>query len=86
MLLRPGRAASQTLGNAMAVRFTTLPFDVAAGKHGGIVIEDFKTHQSWRLTNRETREFVRLIGRQRRLAEHFAEQHKYRDSDQDAGG
>jgi len=69
----------------MAIRFTTLPFDVAAGKQGGIVVEDFKTRQSWRLTNQQTREFVRLIGRQRRLAEHFAEQRKYRDSDQDAG-
>jgi hypothetical protein len=25
------------------------------------VIEDAKTHQSWRLTNRETRQFVRLM-------------------------
>jgi hypothetical protein len=33
----------------------------AAGKLGGIVIEDAKTHQSWRLTNRETRQFVRLM-------------------------
>ena len=69
----------------MAIWFTTLPFDVAAGQHGGIVIEDFKTHQSWQLSNRQTRELVRLIGRQRRLAEHFAEHRKYRDSDQDAG-
>jgi hypothetical protein len=70
----------------MVIRFTTLPFDVTAGKCGGIVVEDFKTRQSWRLSSQQTREFVRLIGRQRRLAEHFAEHRKYRDPDQDADG
>ena len=57
----------------MAITFTTLPFEVTAEKSGGIVIEERKTGQSWRLSNRESREFVRLIGRQRRTAEHFAE-------------
>jgi len=68
----------------MAITFTTLPFAVTAGKLGGIVIEDAKTRQSWRLTNRETRQFVRLIGRQRRLAEHLAEHRKYRDLDRES--
>jgi len=62
----------------MAVSFTTCPFEVTAGKGGGIVIEDRASGQFWRLTNRETRQFVRLIGRQRRLAEHLAEHRKYR--------
>jgi hypothetical protein len=61
----------------MAISFTTCPFKVTAGNGGGIVIEDRKTGQSWRLTNRQSREFVRMIGRGRRTAEHFAE---------DAGG
>ena len=58
----------------MAITFTTLPFEVVAGNGGGIVIEDRKTRQSWRLSNDQTREFVRLIGRRRRLAEHLADQ------------
>ena len=62
----------------MAVSFTTCPYEVTAGKGGGIVIEDRKTGQSWRLTNRESREFVRLIGRQRRTAEHLAENARHR--------
>jgi len=70
----------------MPVLFTTCPFEVTAGSNGGVVIEDFKTRQSWRLSNRQTREFVRLIGRQRRRAEHFAEHRRYRDRDQDADG
>ena len=79
--LMPGRklrllredAASSTMGGAMVVSFTTCPFEVTAGNGGGIVIEDRKTGRSWRLTNWQTREFVRLIGRQRRTAEHLAE-------------
>lgn len=68
-----GKKAALAWENAMAVSFTTCPYEVTAGKGGGIVIEDRKTGQSWRLTNRESREFVRLIGRQRRTAEHLAE-------------
>jgi hypothetical protein len=56
----------------MAVTFTTCPFEVIAGDNAGIVIEDRKSGQSWRLSNQQTREFVRLIGRRRRLAEHLA--------------
>ena len=56
----------------MPVTFTTCPFEVIAGNNAGIVIEDRKTGQSWRLSNQQTREFVRLIGRRRRLAEHLA--------------
>ena len=56
----------------MPVTFTTCPFEVIAGNNAGIVIEDRKTGQSWRLSNRQAREFVRLIGRRRRLAEHLA--------------
>lgn len=56
----------------MTVTFTTSPFEVIAGNDAGIVIEDRKTGQSWRLSNQQTREFVRLIGRRRRLAEHLA--------------
>ena len=70
----------------MAIRFTALPIDVTAGKRDGIVVEDLATRQSWRLTNRQTREFVRLIGRERRLAEYFAEHRRCRDPDQDADG
>ena len=55
----------------MTVTFTTSPFEVIAD-NAGIVIEDRKTGQSWRLSNQQTREFVRLIGRRRRLAEHLA--------------
>jgi hypothetical protein len=57
----------------MPVSFTTCPFEVIAGNNGGIVIEDRTTGQSWRLTNQASREFVRLIGRRRRLAEHLEE-------------
>ncbi len=53
----------------MPVSFTTCPFEVIAGDKAGIVIEDRKTGQSWRLSNQQTREFGRLIGRHRRLAE-----------------
>ena len=56
----------------MTITFTTCPFEVVAGNNAGIVIEDRKTGQSWRLSNQQTREFVRLIGRRRRLAEHLA--------------
>jgi hypothetical protein len=53
----------------MPVSFTTCPFEVTAGCSAGIVIRDRKTGQSWRLTNQGTREFARLVGRQRRIAE-----------------
>jgi hypothetical protein len=56
----------------MTITFTTCPFGVIAGNDAGIVIEDRKTGQSWRLSNQQAREFVRLIGRRRRLAEHLA--------------
>jgi hypothetical protein len=56
----------------MTITFTTCPFEVIAGDYAGIVIEDRKTRQSWRLSNQQAREFVRLIGRHRRLAEHIA--------------
>jgi hypothetical protein len=59
-------------GAQMAVTFTTSPFEVIAGNDAGIVIEDRKTGQSWRLSNQQAREFGRLIGRRRRLAEHLA--------------
>ena len=55
----------------MTVTFTTCPFEVIVGDNAGIVIEDRKTGQSWRLSNQQTRGFVRLIGRRRRLAEHL---------------
>lgn len=55
----------------MTITFTTCPFEVIAGNNAGIVIEDRKTGQCWRLSNQQTREFVRLIGRRRRLAEHL---------------
>ena len=48
---------------------TACPFEVIAGDKAGIVIEDRKTAQSWRLSNDQAREFGRLIGRHRRLAE-----------------
>jgi hypothetical protein len=70
----------------MTVTFTTCPFEVIAGKNAGIVIEDRKTGHSWRLTNRQTREFMRLIGRQGRLAEHLEEYPKYRDPDPEPDG
>ena len=57
----------------MTLSFATCPFEVTAGKGGGIVIEDRTTGQSWQLTNDQSREFVRLIGRQRKTAEHHAE-------------
>jgi len=56
----------------MTVTFTTNPFEVIAGNDAGIVIEDRKTGQSWRLSNQQAREFGRLIGRRRRLAEQLA--------------
>jgi hypothetical protein len=56
----------------MTITFTTCPFEVIAGDNAGIVIEDRKTRQYWRLSNQQAREFVRLIGRRRRLAEHLA--------------
>ena len=56
----------------MTVKFTTCPFEVVAGNNAGIVIEDRETGQSWRLSNDQAREFGRLIGRRRRLAEHLA--------------
>lgn len=55
----------------MIITFTTCPFEVIAGDNAGIVIEDRKSGQSWRLSNQQAREFVRLIGRRRRLAEHL---------------
>jgi len=55
----------------MTVTFTTCPFEVIVGDNAGIVIEDRKTGQSWRLSNQQTRGFVRLIGRRRGLAEHL---------------
>ena len=51
------------------ITFTTCPFEVIAGNDAGIV--DRKTGQSWRLSNQQAREFGRLIGRRRRLAEHL---------------
>ena len=56
-------------GATMPVSFTTCPFEVIAGDKAGIVIEDRKTGQSWRLSNQQAREFGHLIGRHRRLAE-----------------
>jgi hypothetical protein len=56
-------------GDTMPVSFTTCPFEVIADDNAGIVIEDRKTGQSWRLWNQQAREFGRLIGRHRRLAE-----------------
>ena len=56
---------------AIRCRLTTLPFDVTAGKGGGVV--DAKTRPILAATNRETGQFVRLIGRQRRIAEQLAE-------------
>jgi hypothetical protein len=56
-------------GSIMPVSFTTCPFEVIAGDKAGIVIEDRKTGQSWQLSNQQAREFGRLIGRHRRLAE-----------------
>jgi hypothetical protein len=53
----------------MAVTFTTCPFEVIAGDKAGILIEDRKTGQSWRLSNDQARELGRLIRRHRRLAE-----------------
>jgi len=53
----------------MTVRFITCPFEVIAGDNAGIVLEDRETGQSWRLSNDQAREFGRLIGRRRRLAE-----------------
>ena len=55
----------------MTIKFTTCPFDVIAGNNAGIVIEDRKTGQSWQLSNDQAREFGRLIGRRRRVAEHL---------------
>jgi hypothetical protein len=70
----------------MAVTFTTLPFEVVAGKGGSIVIEDRKTRQTWRLSNRETHEFVRLVGRRRRLAEQLANHRRYCEPDPEPSG
>ena len=56
----------------MTVTFTTWPFEVIVGDNAGIVIEDRKTGQSWRLSNQQAREFGRLIVRRRRLAEQLA--------------
>jgi hypothetical protein len=53
----------------MAVTFTICPFEVIAGDKAGIVIEDRKTGQFWRLSNDQARELGRLIRRHRRLAE-----------------
>ena len=53
----------------MTVTFTTCPFEVTAGDTAGIVIEDRKTGQFWRLSNDQARELGRLIRRHRRLAE-----------------
>jgi hypothetical protein len=53
----------------MAVTFTICPFEVIAGDKAGIVIEDRKTGQFWRLSNDPARELGRLIRRHRRLAE-----------------
>jgi hypothetical protein len=53
----------------MTVKFTTCPLEVIAGDKAGIVIEDRVTGQSWRFSNDQAREFGRLIGRRRRLAE-----------------
>ena len=65
-----GRKAFANIeGSTMTVTFTTCPFEVIAGDKAGIVIEDRKTGQSWRLSNDQAREFGRLIGRHRRLAE-----------------
>ena len=55
----------------MTIKFTTCPFEVIAGDKAGIVIEDRKTGQSWRLSNDQARELGRLICRRRRLAEHL---------------
>jgi hypothetical protein len=69
---RMGMSAEVSEGAQMAVTFTTSSFEVIAGNDAGIVIEDRKTGQSWRLSNQQAREFGRLIGRRRRLAEHLA--------------
>jgi hypothetical protein len=53
----------------MAATFTTCPFEVIAGDKAGIVIEDRKTGQFWRLSNDQARELGRLIRRRRRQAE-----------------
>lgn len=45
----------------MAVTFTICLFEVIAGDKAGIVIEDRKTGQFWRLSNDQARELGRLI-------------------------
>jgi len=57
----------------MTIAFTTFPFEVIAGNDAGIVIEDRKTGQSWRLSNQQTREFVRLIGLAANVSRRFRE-------------
>ena len=61
--------ASDSEGATMPIYFTTCPFEVIAGDKAGIMIEDRKTGQSWQLSNQQAREFGRLLGQQRRLAE-----------------
>jgi len=63
----------------MPVSFTTCPFEVNAGRNRGIKIEDRKTGQSWHLSNRQTRQFVRLIGDRRRLAEQLEYHRAHRE-------
>jgi hypothetical protein len=70
----------------MTITFTTLPFEVTAGKRGGIVIQEYKTGQSWWLSNRDTRQFVRLIGRRRRLAECLTDHANFREPDPESEG
>jgi hypothetical protein len=62
----------------MPVSFTTCPFEVTAGRNGSIMIEDRKTGQSWHLSNRQTRQFVRLIGDRRRFAEQLEYHRNFR--------
>jgi len=68
-------------GAIMPVSFTTCPFEVTAGRNGSITIEDRKTGQSWCLSNRQTRQFVRLIGDRRRLAEQLEYHGSFREPD-----
>jgi len=63
------RRVLQSLRSALTITFTTCPLEVIAGDKAGIVIEDRNTGRSWRFSNDQGREFGRLIGRRRRLAE-----------------
>jgi hypothetical protein len=49
------RRRLSTMGSGMAVTFMTCPFEggVTTGNGGGIVVEDRKTGEFWRLPNRQ---------------------------------